>query len=88
MCPQCKTVLEMENIFPDKFCERQIAELETCCPNKHHGCKWTGPFKFCKVCSSFYFLGQLSQNQYRFYFALAIKRLNYSRFQFAFEKIL
>ena len=49
------TVLSMDDIFPDKFCDREIMELEIRCSNKHQGCEWTGPFRFLEVCASLYF---------------------------------
>ena len=60
MCPECNTVLAVENISLDKFCESEIMELETRCSNKRQGCNWTGPLKGYKVCASSDFLARLS----------------------------
>ncbi|CAB4016039.1 TNF receptor-associated factor 6-like [Paramuricea clavata] len=48
MCPEDNTVISMEQIFPDKFCNREIMKLQIFCSNKHRGCNWTGPLKFSK----------------------------------------
>jgi hypothetical protein len=50
MCPKDNTVISMEQIFPDTFCNREIMELQILCSNEHRGCNWTGPLKFSKVC--------------------------------------
>ncbi len=55
LCPADNTVLLMEQIHPDKFCDREIMKLEVRCSNKHRGCEWTGPFQFLEVRTNFYF---------------------------------
>ena len=54
MCPEDNTTISTEQIFLDKFCEREIMELQIFCSNKHRSCNWTGPLKFSKVCVNFY----------------------------------
>ena len=44
-CPEDGTVLSLEQIFRDAFCNREMLDLECLCTNKNLGCKWTGPLK-------------------------------------------
>ncbi|XP_047143631.2 TNF receptor-associated factor 6-A [Hydra vulgaris] len=45
MCPLDKTVLNSEEIFPDKFTEREILQLKVKCDNFSKSCQWTGELK-------------------------------------------
>ncbi|XP_046863268.1 TNF receptor-associated factor 5-like, partial [Xenia sp. Carnegie-2017] len=44
-CPEDGTVLTLEDIFPDTFCNREILDQHCYCRNKSLGCKWTGMFR-------------------------------------------
>ena len=35
--------------FPDKFADKEIAELKVICPNKGNGCIWNASLKFLNV---------------------------------------
>jgi hypothetical protein len=70
MCPKDNTTISTEQIFPDKFCERKIMELQIFCSNKHRGCNWTGPLKFFKVCVNFYIKIKGIYSWLQFFFTL------------------
>ncbi|XP_046860118.1 TNF receptor-associated factor 3-like [Xenia sp. Carnegie-2017] len=44
-CPEDGTVLTVEDIFPDRFCNREILDQHCYCRNKSLGCMWTGMFR-------------------------------------------
>jgi len=48
-CPQDGKEIVEGAVFYDKFCERDILQLECLCPNSEKGCNWKGEFVSLKV---------------------------------------
>ena len=49
MCPVDNQVIDLGAVFPDRFSEREILNLQCYCPFSKNGCQWKGLLRHLEV---------------------------------------